>query len=617
MKPQPMSLSSRNEAVARMAATTREDPLDVLVIGGGVVGSAAAFDAATRGLNTGLVEARDIGEGTSSRSSKLIHGGLRYLQMLDFKLVAEALRERDLLLRQLAPHLVRPLPFIFPFERHVVERAFIGSGVSLYDALASGSSLLRGARARAVPFHRHLGNKGLAERFAGLDQQKYRGGLEYYDAQVDDARLVLTLARSAHSLGAAVATRTEVTEYLREDPQHRERITGVVVVDHLTARLHRIHARQIILAAGVWTGEAQQMALKDTPSGRADSAGLKVLASKGIHITVPKDRIAASGTVGIISQTEKSVLFIIPMRDVWAVGTTDTSWHQAVDAPAATAADIDYVLEHANAVLGEDLTRDDVLATWAGLRPLLQPVKTNDDASAKVSREHTVMQLAPGLTGVAGGKLTTYRVMAEDAVDFAIADEYRNRDSLTETMPLTGAVGFGEWSERAEQIAEDYGWDAERVDRLLGRYGSLIREVLELIDEDASLGRPLEAAPGYLRAEIAYACTSEGALHLDDLLSRRTRMIYETRHRGVDAAAEVAAIAAPLLGWNAEQEQAEVDSYRAYIKAQRSAEQTTSDTEAAELIAANYPVPGQQVEPTPLEDASVEESAAEAGVPGE
>ncbi|WP_120004868.1 glycerol-3-phosphate dehydrogenase/oxidase [Nesterenkonia muleiensis] len=600
MKPQPLSTASRNDALDRLRATSAPggEPVDVLVIGGGVVGTAAAFDAAGRGLSTGLVEARDFGEGTSSRSSKLVHGGLRYLQMLDFKLVAEALRERDLLLRRLAPHLVRPLPFIFPFDKHVVDRAFIGSGVTLYDTLAAGSSLLRGVRGRAVPFHRHLGRARLSERFPSLDTEKYHGALEYYDAQVDDARLVLTLARSARSLGAAVASRTEVVDYLRDDRAEPDRVTGVRLRDHLTGDRFEVRAKEIILAAGVWTGESQERALDQ--QSQTPGSGLRVLASKGIHITVARDRISAEGTVGIITQTEKSVLFLIPLRDVWAIGTTDTAWHQDVDSPAATAADIEYVLAHANAVLGEDLTRDDVLATWAGLRPLVQPVTTDEQASAKVSREHTVLQLAPGLTGIAGGKLTTYRVMAEDVVDFAAEGTFKDRASITAALPLLGAQGYGEWVDQAEDLVLRYDWDHDRVDRLLNRYGSLLREVVELIDEDPGLGAPLERAPSYLRAEIAYAVTAEGALHLDDLMARRTRLIHETADRGLGAVEEILGIAAPRLGWDGERMEAERAAYTAHIEAVLEAETMNDDAAAAERIAANYPVPGQDLRARPL-----------------
>ncbi|WP_192596444.1 glycerol-3-phosphate dehydrogenase/oxidase [Nesterenkonia lutea] len=563
-----------------MARTSPENPLDILIVGGGVVGAAAAFDAATRGLDVALVEARDFGEGTSSRSSRLVHGGLRYLQMLDFKLVAEALRERDLLLTHTAPHLVRALPFIFPFEKRVIERAFIGSGVTLYDALqlrsagrrTPGSSRGWWSR-RAVPFHRHLSRTKLRHRFPGLDEERFIGALEYFDAQVDDARLVLTLARSAHSLGAQLASRTEAVDYLRDDTG---RVIGARLRDLETGQEADVHARETILATGVWTGAQQEAAGTGT--------GLQVRASKGIHITVPRRAIAAVGDVGVISQTEKSVLFIIPMRDVWAIGTTDTAWRQPVDAPAPTRQDIRYILDHANAVLGENLQESDVLGTWAGLRPLVQPVAAEETSSAKVSREHTVMQLAEGLTGVAGGKLTTYRVMAQDVIDFACRGTFTDRRSLTESIPLLGAQGYSDWKNRTAELVFSHGFSRDRVDRLLNRYGSLLGELLELIDADPSLVRPLAKAPEHLRAEIAYAVLHEGALHVDDLLSRRTRLFQETADRGLGALDEVLDLAAGLLGWNAERIAAERHSYELLVRAQRAAEESEDDASAAALL---------------------------------
>ncbi len=597
MKPQPMNPATRAAALDAFQATTAEKPLDVLVIGGGVVGAAAAFDAATRGLSVGLVEARDLSQGTSSRSSKLIHGGLRYLQMLDFKLVAEALRERNLLLTKTAPHLVRPLPFVFPFEKRIFDRAFIGSGVSLYDSLSFGSSALHSGLRSAitssgrVPFHRHLTRKGLQERFPALDKEKFLGALEYSDAQVDDARLVLSLARSAHSLGAHIATRTEVVDYLHTSEDAGEEgmppVGGVVVLDRETGERIEVHAQQTIMAAGVWTGHQQQLAYGQQPG--EDGPALRVLASKGIHITVPRERIPAQDHVGVITQTEKSVLFIIPMGHYWSIGTTDTAWHEPVDAAAPNAADIDYVLDHVNAVLESDLTTEDVIGTWAGLRPLLQPVDADAASSSKVSREHTVMRLAPGLSAVAGGKLTTYRPMAEDAVDFAIAESFKDRDSLTESLPLIGGQGFGEWVERSSQVAADYGWSQDTVDRLLGRYGSLLGELLALIDEDSSLGSEVSGGAGYLRAEYVYAARFEGAYHLEDFLERRTRLFHEVADRGLGAMDEVVDLVAEDLGWDTERVDYEKRAYTSYVEAHRAAEQTRTDAEAAEALSRALP----------------------------
>jgi glycerol-3-phosphate dehydrogenase len=567
----------RAEHLSRLRAATAEAPLDVLVVGGGVNGAGAAFDAATRGLSVGLVESHDWASGTSSRSSKLMHGGLRYLQMLDFKLVAEALRERDLLLEHTAPHLVKPIKFVFPFFKKVIDRGFIGSGVMLYDAMQSIG------RKRAVPFHRHLLHEKMLEVFPALDGEKAVGALEYYDAQMDDARFVMMLVRSAAQLDAAVANYTTVVGYLHEG----KRVIGVRVRDEESGEEFDVHARETILAGGVWTQEQQDLAGAD--------AGLEVLASKGIHVTVARDRIPAVPDTGIITQTEKSVLFIIPWDEYWVIGTTDTPWTQDPRDVGATSSDIDYVLEHANAVLKDDLAREDVIGVYSGLRPLLQPVKKGGDkGSTKVSREHTVMEVEPGLSAIAGGKFTTYRVMAEDVVDFAIKDTEPGRPSLTRSVPVIGAQGYGTLVRDKATIAARYGFDEIRTDRLLFRYGALLHDVLALIDEDPSLATPLEHAPRYLRAEVLYAVRAEGARHLADVLERRTRLDYETRDRGVAAADEVAALIGPELGWDEAATTAEISAYREYIAARLEGEATTSDDEAASRIATASEVPDRR-----------------------
>ncbi|MFC7374872.1 glycerol-3-phosphate dehydrogenase/oxidase [Brachybacterium sp. GCM10030268] len=566
---------NRTEHLARLRAATAENPLDILVVGGGVNGAGAAFDAATRGLSVGLVESRDWANGTSSRSSKLMHGGLRYLQMLDFKLVAEALRERDLLLEHTAPHLVRPIKFVFPFFKKVVDRAFIGSGVMLYDAMQSVG------RKRAVPMHRHLLHEKMLEVFPALDGEKAVGALEYYDAEVDDARFVMMLVRSAAQLDASVANYTAVIDYLHDE---RGRVTGARMRDQETGEEFEVHARETILAGGVWTQEQQELAGAD--------AGLEVLASKGIHITVARDRIPAAPDTGIITQTEKSVLFIIPWDEYWVIGTTDTPWTQDPRTVGATAEDIDYVIEHANAVLADDLTREDVIGVYSGLRPLLQPVKKgNDSGSTKVSREHTVMEIEPGLSAIAGGKYTTYRVMAEDVVDFALKDSEPDRKSLTRSLPVIGAQGFTALQREKDRLAARYGFDEVRMERLLSRYGALLPDVLALIDEDPSLGEPLEHAARYLRAEVLYAVRAEGARHLADILQRRTRLDYETPDRGTDAAEEIAALVGPDLGWDEDARRREIDSYREFIAARLEGERATSDELVSARLAETTEVP--------------------------
>jgi glycerol-3-phosphate dehydrogenase len=554
-----MTPASRTEALAKMSDA---DGLDILVIGGGVTGAGVALEAATRGLRVGIVEAQDWASGTSSRSSKLVHGGLRYLQMLDFHLVHEALTERDLLINQLAPHLVRPVAFLYPLEHRIWERAYVGAGVALYDTLATASG-----RRRALPFHRHLSRKGMLRRFPDLRHDAAVGALQYWDASVDDARLVLTLIRTAAAYGALAASRTQLVELTKDEAGT---VDGAVVVDLETGREHRIRARAVINSTGVWTEETESL------SGAG--GGLRVLASKGIHIVVPRDRIR--GEVGLILQTEKSVLFIIPWSRYWLIGTTDTPWTQELQHPVATSADIDYLLTHANTVLARPLTRDDIIGTWAGLRPLLQPGTKAGTSSAKISREHTTASPIPGLTVIAGGKLTTYRVMATDAVDFALGDKAKDLPSITERIPLVGAVGLEALGRRATVVARTYGWSGQMVDHLLHRYGSLLGDLVDAIAARPDLARPLEHAPAYLRAEIVYAATHEGVLHLEDVMLHRTRLNYEMRDRGLAALPEIAALTGEVLGWDEQRMAAEIESYTERARAEEAAELEPDDASA-------------------------------------
>ncbi|MFV0406837.1 MAG: glycerol-3-phosphate dehydrogenase/oxidase [Propioniciclava sp.] len=549
----------------RALAVLAEDTVDVLVIGGGVTGAGTALDAATRGLSTAIVEAQDWASGTSSRSSRLVHGGLRYLYNLDFALVAEALAERGRLLTSLAPHLVKAQPFLWPLKQRVVERAYSAVGVGLYDALA-----MVGARGRrTVPLQKHLSKRGAQAAFPDVRDDALVGAIEFYDARVDDARLVITLVRTAVRYGALAVSRTAVVGLTQTAAG---RVTGARVKDLESGVEFTIKARAVINATGVWTESTQALAETD--------AGLKVLASKGIHLVFPRDRIQAR--TGMFLRTEKSVLFIIPWRHYWVIGTTDTAWHEQLRHPVPTSADIDYVLEHANAVLDSHLTREDIIGTYAGLRPLLQPVTADEAASAKVSREHTTVEAAPGLTSIAGGKLTTYRVMAADAVDMALGkDRAQALPSLTEKIPLLGADGYPAIVRRSPMICRRYGWDAERLQDLTDRYGSELPALLALVDDDPSLGQPLQASDWYLRAEVAFACRYEGALHLEDILIQRVRLNSTSPDRGSVAADEVAEIAAQILGWDATRHQAELANYRARVTAELAAQQQPTDAAAA------------------------------------
>ena len=559
MRSQALSPEARSEALARMG---REE-LDVLVIGAGVVGSGAALDAVTRGLTVGLVEARDYASGTSSRSSKLFHGGLRYLEQLNFALVFEALRERSLVLTTLCPHLARPVPFIYPLEKPL-DRGYVGLGIGVYDVMGAG---------RGVPSHlKHLSRRTTMESFPSGRRSAIRGAIRFYEGQVDDARHTMMLARTAADYGALCASSTRVTGFLRED----DRVVGVTAQDLESGQEVRIRAREVINAAGVWTDEIQAMA-----GGRGQ---FRVRASKGIHIVVPRHRI--SSDTGVITRTEKSLLFIIPWGSHWIIGTTDTDWKLDLAHPAASSSDIDYVLDHANRLLADPLTRDDVVGVYAGLRPLL----AGESAStSRLSREHAVSSPVRGLTLIAGGKYTTYRVMAKDAVDAAVRGLERTVPaSCTERVLLAGADGYlGDHNAR-HLIAEKSGLPVRTVEHLLGRYGSLVSELLDLVAERPELGEPLASAPEYLRVEALYAASHEGALHLEDVLTRRTRISIEVPDRGDAAAAEVAELVAPVLGWDDAHVTREIEHYRARVAAERQS-QTQEDDQTADAARLGAP----------------------------
>jgi glycerol-3-phosphate dehydrogenase len=559
--------SSYSRGTARLGPDERAAALDalsraehqVLVVGGGVVGAGVALDAATRGLSVGLLEARDFGAGTSSRSSKLIHGGLRYLEQLNFRLVREALAERSLLLQRVAPHLVRPVSFLFPFTHHGWERGYVGAGVTLYDTL--GFSL---GQARGLPGHRQLTRRGALRLAPALKRSALTGALVYWDAQVDDARYVVTLVRTAAGYGARVASRTQVTGFLREG----ERVTGVRAVDLESGQELKIRAQQVVNATGVWTDEIQAMV-----GGRGV---INVRASKGVHLVVPKDRIQSGS--GIILRTPFSVLFVIPWGRHWIIGTTDTDWALSREHPAASRTDIDYVLGQLNRILAVPLTRDDVEGVYAGLRPLLAG---ESDFTSRLSREHTVAHPVPGLVMIAGGKYTTYRLMARDAVD-AVAHGLAGRvvPSCTESIPLAGADGYpAQWNARY-RLAAASGLHVARIEHLLQRYGTLTGQLLDLIAADPALGLPLTGADDYLRAEVVYAVTHEGARHLDDVLARRTHVSIETWDRGLSAAPEAAALMAGPMKWRSRQVARELENYRAGIAAERASQDAVTDTDA-------------------------------------
>ncbi|HEX7743654.1 MAG TPA: glycerol-3-phosphate dehydrogenase/oxidase [Micromonosporaceae bacterium] len=553
----------------------RTERFDVLVIGGGATGAGAALDAAARGLKVALVEARDLAAGTSSRSSKLIHGGLRYLEQLEFGLVHEALTERGLLATRLAPHLVRPVPILIPLPPgtgrsaladRAWRRSYYGAGIALYDAFAG----LFG-RHRGMPLHRHLSRDSARRIFPSLRADAVAGAIRYYDGQVDDARLVVTVGRTAASIGAAVVTSVRAVGFLREARE----VTGVRVRDMEAIpgspeAEFDVRARTVVAATGVWTDDMSRL-LGDVGL----RPGLRVRASKGVHLVVP--RSAITGDAGLILRTSTSVLFVIPWGGHWIIGTTDTDWRLDRSHPAASARDITYLLNQVNVVLDRPLSISDIEGVYAGLRPLLSG---EAESTSKLSREHAVIEPMLGMLVVAGGKYTTYRVMAADVVDRAARRLGVDRRSRTADLPLLGADGYAAmWRDRGD-LARRHGVPVGVVEHLLERYGTLAVELLALIDADPLLAAPLAGAPEYLAAEVAYAAADEGALHLDDVLTRRTRISFETPHRGTESAEHAAEIMGRVLGWDAAVRAREVEHYLAQVAAERQSQQMPDDATA-------------------------------------
>ena len=526
----------------RAIEALKNEKFDLLVIGGGVNGAGIALDAASRGLTVALIEAHDLASGTSSRSSKLIHGGLRYLEQYDFKLVREALHERELMVKTLAPHLVKPVSFLYPLHEKVKDRTYIGAGLALYDAL-------RGFK-RALPNHKHMSQKTISEVAPSLRLDIVTGGIKYFDAQVDDARHTMMIARTAARYGAQIATRTSALSLLREG----KRVIGAKVRLEESGDIIDVHAGVTVMAAGVWTDPLYDaMELKP---------GYRVRMSKGVHIVLPKEAIKAE--TGIILKTSVSVLFIIPWNNQWMVGTTDTDYTGDRNEPLSTAEDVQYIIDQANRVLDPKIRREDVIGVFAGLRPL---VSTAPDApTTKLSREHVVDHPAQGFVSIAGGKYTTYRVMSEDAVNVAVPDLRRLvPDSCTETLPLVGADGYSVLLNQLPLLSSKFNLSQDMLTHLINRYGSLMEDLLEMIRADRTLAEPISPESDVLKAEILYAVTHEGARSVSDVLTRRTRLSFELKDRGLSIARRVAELIAPILRWSEENINASISEYEKII----------------------------------------------------
>ena len=548
--PHELGPDTRRHNLDRLA----DDTFDVVVIGAGVTGAGAALDAATRDLRVALIEQRDLASGTSSRSSKLIHGGLRYLEQLEFGLVFEALRERGLILSTLAPHLVRPVSFLYPLQHRIWERLYVGAGVALYDAMATVS------RTNVLPWHAHLSRTSALELMPALRKDSLVGGLRYWDAQVDDARHTMLLARTAAALGTVVTTSVRAVG-VRRTSSHVEAVEARCLE---TGRELTIRTKSIVNATGVWTDSIEEM---------VGEHRRQVTASKGIHLVIPKDKITSQ--TGMIIRTEKSVLFLVPWGTYWIIGTTDTPWDLGLAHPAASHTDIRYILDRVNSVLDQPVKESDIVGVYAGLRPLLTG---ETDATSKLSREHAVAVRAPGIVTIAGGKYTTYRVMAKDTID--VVGEQMGvslKPTRTKQTPLVGAEGLDSVKAAAPNLASRAGVPVGEIERMIGRYGTLVEDVVGLMAADPTLAQPVAGAPGYRRAELHYAATNEAALHLDDVLTRRTRISIETEDRGLTAAEDAATIIGPILGWDEAATQRELEHYRARVAAERESQAMPDD----------------------------------------
>lgn len=539
LDPSALNRQQRDRHLERMAT----EEFDVVVVGGGVTGVGAALDAVTRGLKVALVEQRDYASGTSSRSSKLFHGGLRYLEQLNFGLVREALKERNLMLSRLCPHLVTPTPILYPLRNRFFERVYVGTGVLLYDFLARGAE-------DGLPSHQHLSSQQLQNIAPAL--KKAPGAIQYWDVMVDDARHTMTLARTAAGHGALLASSARIVNL-----DTTSSAPVVSVADLESGATFEIRSSAVINATGVWTDDIEEL---------AGMEGLKVTASKGVHLVIPRSRIES--TSGMILRTEESVLFVLPFGDHWIIGTTDTPWSLRRAHPAASGRDIEYLLRWVNTVLRDPLKPADIVGVYAGLRPLLLG---ESDKTSKLSREHAVVDNGSGVISVAGGKYTTYRIMASDAVD-AVAAYVRHAmpPSSTDRIPLIGTPEF--LSARSETGVSEV--------RLFARYGTRVSDIADLIEAEPELGYPVVEDAPYLKAEMVYAATNEGALHLDDFLTRRTRMSIETRHRGTKAVAAVASLVAKPLGWDEATIDREVEHYLARVAAERDSQEQPDDQTA-------------------------------------
>src|SRR5260221_1026987 len=532
---EPLAANARTAYVERLA----QGQFDVLVIGGGITGAGVALDAAARGYRVAVVEKADFASGTSSKSTKLAHGGIRYLPQFDFPMIHEGVVERGLMVRH-APFLVRPQPFVLLVYEHMPWPSrfpvrpptdfgldlVLDIGLWMYDLMAGRLNIGR---------HKRISAQETLRRAPKLRRRGLKKALLYYDAQTNDAQLTVPVLRTAAQFGAVVTNYTEVTGFTRAPGK----LNGAVVRDVLANQEFTVSARHIINATGVF---AEQVAALT-----GDESKATVEPSKGIHLVVARERLHISTSAVVLPETEDGrILYVIPWGSRAVIGTTDTGTGD-LDDPQAVPEDIAYLLKHVNDYLEVNLTDNDILSVYAGYRPL---VKSPGQRAADLSRTHVVLQQNNGMVTIVGGKLTTYRRMAQDTIDVIAKRDGMPISHPTQKLLLAGAIGWRDAKREIEARGHELGLAPEVVEHLSFTFGSNASTVLDLIDEEESLRERLVPDLPYLYAEVVYACRAEMAMTLEDVLARRTRIILEDGAPGVGVAPKVAALMARELDWS-------------------------------------------------------------------
>lgn len=557
---QPLSPTVRMHNLSELSSGR----FDVLVIGGGVTGAGVALDAVARGYKVALVEKIDFASGTSSKSTKLVHGGIRYLPNFDFALVHEGLVERGIMLQNV-PYMVHPLGFVMPIyegDRHPVGMPFttpkgiglgfiLDIGLWMYDLMAGRRSIRR---------HRHVSRQALLKYAPDLVTENLKEAYIYYDGQTNDARLTMALIRTAAQYGANITNYSEVTSFLKENGK----ISGVHVRDTLNGEEIDVQARYVVNAAGVFAGQVEEL------TGSRPQASIEP--SKGVHLVFSREDVRIGDAAIVLPETEdKRILFVVPWESRVVVGTTDTGSGD-LDHPTATPEDIAYLLKYVNRYFKVHLTEENIVSVYAGYRPLVKPHSKSGGSTAKISRSHEVLQSPSGLVSIVGGKLTSYRRMAQDTVDVLSRRDGAKPLHPTMSLRLQGSAGWPKAQRELETRGVALGLTPQVIQHLTRSYGSEASVLMDLIAGDASVARLLIEDLPYIYAEVTYACCNEMAMTPYDFLARRTSITLVDRQRGLGIVDEVAALMAKEHGWSFEQQQAMADAYRTDIQSQIDAE---------------------------------------------